>query len=237
MAGTRYPQFCGLARAAEVVGERWTLLIVRELLATPRRFADLRERLQGLSPSVLAERLARLETAGLIARRHLEAPAAITVYELTAAGRGLEPALLALARWGAQRLLSPRSRERLDGEWLRLALRACARPAASPAVALQFRVRAHRTDVLLRIEGGPHGTQITDALGPTAVTVSADPATVIALATGRLAPSAARRDRTIRIEGDPTALDHLPALFHFPDELPHSPDRHDRSAESRSNTT
>lgn len=213
MGGTRYPQFCGLARAAELVGERWTLLIVRELLHASRRFGDLRERLEGLSASVLAERLARLEAAGLVTRRYLEPPAASTVYELTAAGRALEPALLALTRWGARCLLVPRSRERVDGDWLRLALRACVRRTPSPAVALLFRVRAQRTDLLLRIEGGPDGTRVTDDLGPAAATVTADPRTTLALVTGRLTPTAARRDRTLRIEGDPTALDHLPELF------------------------
>ena len=213
MGGSRYPQYCALARAAELVGERWTLLIARELLQAPRRFGDLRERLDGLSASVLTERLGRLETAGLVARRYLEPPAASTVYELTPGGRGLEPALLALTRWGTRFLLPPRARERVDGDWLRLALHACARRTPCPALTLQFRIRARGTDVLLRIEGGPDGTRITDEVGPATVTVTADPRTVLALVTGRLTPGAARRDRTVRVEGDATALDHLPALF------------------------
>ena len=213
MGGTRYPQFCALARAAELVGERWTLLIVRELRQAPRRFGDLRERLDGLSPSVLTQRLGRLEAAGLVARRYLEPPAASTVYDLTAAGRALEPALLALTRWGTRWLLPPRPRERLDAEWLRLALHACARRTPSPTVALQLRVRAPRTDVLLRVEGGPDGTRVTDEAGPADMTGTADFRTMVALVTGRLSPSAARRDRGVRLDGDPTALDHLPDLF------------------------
>lgn len=214
MAGTRYPQLCALARAAELVGERWTLLIVRELRQAPRRFGDLRERLDGLSASVLAERLGRLEETGLVERRFLEPPAASTVYELTPDGRALEPALLALTRWGMRLLLPPRPRERIDAEWLRLALQACARRAATPAVALQLRIRAGRTDVLLHVEGGPDGTRITDTMTrPPDVSVTADARTALALVAGRLAPAVARRDRAVRIDGDPAALDHVPSLF------------------------
>jgi DNA-binding HxlR family transcriptional regulator len=214
MAGTRYPELCALARAAELVGERWTLLIARELRQAPRRFADLRARLDGLSASVLAERLGRLEAAGLVERRVLEPPAASTVYELTADGRALEPALLALTRWGMRFLLPPRPRERIDAEWLHLALQACARRTASPAVAVELKVRAGRTDVRLHVEGGPGGTRIADEVSrPPDVTVTAGARTALALVTGRLTPAAARRDRTVRIDGDAAALDHVPALF------------------------
>ena len=221
MGGTRYPQLCALARAAELVGERWTLLVVRELRQAPRRFGDLRARLDGLSASVLAERLGRLEEAGLVQRRVLEPPAASAVYELTADGHALEPALLALTRWGMRLLLPPRARERVDAEWLRLALQACARRTGSPAVALRLRVRAGRTDVPLHIEGGPGGTRVVDEPSrPPDVTVTADARTALALVTGRLPPAAASRDRTVRIDGNPTALDHLPALFSLDPDTP-----------------
>ena len=101
MADFRYPQYCPLARAAEVVGERWTLLVLRELLLGPRRFSDLRRALTDVSTSVLADRLARLEERGLVAHRELDPPAGAAVYELSESGQALGPALLALARWGA----------------------------------------------------------------------------------------------------------------------------------------
>ena len=102
----RYAQFCALARAAEIVGERWTLLIVRDLTLGPLRFSDLRRRLKGVSPSVLSERLTQLERRGLIERRVLGPPAASTVYELSEMGRALQPAMIELTKWGAPGSLS-----------------------------------------------------------------------------------------------------------------------------------
>src|ERR671929_273611 len=97
-----YNQYCGLAYALDRVGERWTLLIIRELAAGPRRFSDLLSGLPGISTNLLSERLKELEQQGLLRRRKLPPPAASSVYELTAVGQALEPALLELGRWGSQ---------------------------------------------------------------------------------------------------------------------------------------
>ena len=97
-----YNQFCALAYALDVVGERWTLLIIRELLAGPRRFTDLIDGLPGVSTNLLTERLKSLEQRGLVRRRTLPPPAGSTVYELTCIGRGIEQAVLELGRWGSQ---------------------------------------------------------------------------------------------------------------------------------------
>ncbi len=96
-----YGDRCGIARALDVVGERWALLVVRELVLGPKRFSDLRAGLPGVGPDVLAQRLRELETAGLLRRTRLPPPAAARVYELTSRGRELEPVLLALGRWGS----------------------------------------------------------------------------------------------------------------------------------------
>lgn len=101
-----YDHYCPLSRALDVVGERWTLLIVRELLAGPRRYTDLHADLPGVSTDVLASRLKELERDGLVTRRKLPPPAAASVYELTPRGAGLLPALTALAEWGAEDLPS-----------------------------------------------------------------------------------------------------------------------------------
>ncbi|WP_051215221.1 winged helix-turn-helix transcriptional regulator [Granulicoccus phenolivorans] len=99
----RYDDACGVARALDAVGERWALLVVRELSLGARRFGELRSGLPGISPNVLSQRLRELEAAGLLRRYELDPPANTTVYELTEAGLGLDPVLQALGRWGATR--------------------------------------------------------------------------------------------------------------------------------------
>jgi DNA-binding HxlR family transcriptional regulator len=215
MPAIRYAQFCALARAAELVGERWTLLIVRELLLGPKRFVDLRERLDDVSASVLAERLARLEANGLVGRRALDPPAAAVLYELTEAGRALEPATMALLRWGARFLLPARPRERIEADWLRLALAACARREPTPARAFLLRLRARRADVVLRVAGGPAGTTVSDRIEPADVTVAAEPADILALLSGALSPQTALRERRVEVTGEAEALATFPALFDF----------------------
>ena len=97
-----YNQYCGLAYALDRVGERWTLLIIRELSAGPRRFTDLLEGLPGISTNLLSERLKELDQQGMLRRRTLPPPAASSVYELTPLGQSLEKSLLELGRWGSQ---------------------------------------------------------------------------------------------------------------------------------------
>jgi DNA-binding HxlR family transcriptional regulator len=93
---------CGIAHASELLGQRWALLVVRELLLGPKRFTDLRAGIPAISPNVLAQRLRELEKAEILRRRTLAPPAAARVYELTEWGRGLEPAVLALGRWASR---------------------------------------------------------------------------------------------------------------------------------------
>src|SRR4051794_12796444 len=102
MTTRSYNQYCGLAYALDKIGERWTLLIIRELMVGPRRFTDLMDGLCGISSNLLTERLKSLEEEGLIRRRALPPPAASVVYELTAVGHDLEKTLLELGKWGSQ---------------------------------------------------------------------------------------------------------------------------------------
>lgn len=125
-----YDDPCGIARALDRVGERWALLVVRELLLGPRRFTDLRAGLPDASPNVLSQRLKELEEAGLVRWRTLPPPAASTVYELTPRGRELDGVLLALARWGSR---EPLPRGELSASALMLALRTTFVPRALEA--------------------------------------------------------------------------------------------------------
>src|SRR5262245_56307831 len=121
MADRSYGDPCGLARALNRVGERWALLLVRELLLGPKRFTDLRGGLAEASPNVISQRLQELEAAGIVERQRLEPPASAWVYGLTAMGQGLEPAILALTKWGS--VLRPLPRGPLSADGLMLALR------------------------------------------------------------------------------------------------------------------
>ncbi len=122
MAEHTYHQYCPVAHALDLVGDRWTLLIVRNLLIGPKRFVDLQTGLPGLGTNILTVRLKGLEQDGLIVRRFLPPPAASTVYELTNYGRQLEEALTALAHWGAQSLGTPAPDQVIKPDAVMLAL-------------------------------------------------------------------------------------------------------------------
>ncbi|MFJ9906320.1 winged helix-turn-helix transcriptional regulator [Streptomyces sp. NPDC101152] len=117
-----YDQYCSAARALDLVGDRWTLLIVRELLAGPRRYTDLHADLPGVSTDVLASRLKDMERDGLTSRRRLPPPGAAYVYELTPRGRELLPVLQALSRWGQAELGDRRPTDALRAHWFALPL-------------------------------------------------------------------------------------------------------------------
>ncbi|MEV5886909.1 helix-turn-helix domain-containing protein [Streptomyces sp. NPDC052020] len=117
-----YDQYCSVARALDLVGDRWTLLIVRELLAGPRRYTDLHADLPGVSTDVLASRLKDMERDGLTTRRRLPPPGAVYVYELTGRGRQLLPVLQALGSWGAAELGERRPTDAVRAHWFALPL-------------------------------------------------------------------------------------------------------------------
>jgi len=214
MPATTYNQFCALARALELLGERWTLLVVRELLLGPKRFSDLRDRLEGVSPSVLTERLARLEGDGLVSRRYLEPPAASTVYELSESGRALEGAVDELIRWGARFLFPQRPGERFEPDWLRLVLAAYARKDRSPDVSVALRVTIGERSAVIRVVGGRRGTAVTaGGDGADVVVDASDPALVLGLMSGRIDPLDAVGRGQIRAEGDLAALSSFHGLF------------------------
>jgi DNA-binding HxlR family transcriptional regulator len=214
VAETRYPQFCALARAAEVLGERWTLLIVRELLLGPKRFSDLRQRLDGVSPSVLTERLSRVEELGLVRRSVLPPPAASTVYELAEDGEALRPAIHELIRWGGRFLHRRRGRERVEPEWMRLALAAMARRGASPSRTFVLHVREGRKEAVVHVAGGRGGTRVAagDPAGADAV-LTLDVPTLLAVAGGRLTLDDAVKSGAVKASGDLAALPEFARLF------------------------
>jgi DNA-binding HxlR family transcriptional regulator len=214
--GFRYAQFCPLARAAEIVGERWTLLVLRELFCGPQRFSDLRRRLPGVSTSVLAERLQGLEERGVIRRRVLEPPAASTVYELDAAGRALERPLHELLRWGV-RWLAPVPGDHFEPEWVALGLRAFAKRSPTPARSVELRVgdpgAAALPALRVFVSGGPGGAVVDRAERAVDAVLEAPPLLALAVATGRASARELASSGAVRVHGDPSALDELPGLF------------------------
>jgi DNA-binding HxlR family transcriptional regulator len=134
----RYHQYCPIACSLELVGERWTLLVVRELFYGPKRYTDLASNLPGIGTNVLADRLKELEGAGVVTKHRLPPPAASTVYELTPIGRQLRPVLHELARFGAQ-LMGPPPPDALEPGWLLHALDLALSPVSPPG-RLAFRI-------------------------------------------------------------------------------------------------
>ncbi|MGN9783763.1 winged helix-turn-helix transcriptional regulator [Nonomuraea sp. ZG12] len=147
-----YDDPCGIARALDQVGERWALLIVRELLLGPKRFTDLRAGLPGASQNVLSQRLRELEESQVVRRRKLPPPAASQVYELTDRGRELEPVVLALARWGSRAPL--RSAGPLSVDALMYALKSTFDPEAAGDFAGRLELRLGEQSFLAEVSGG-----------------------------------------------------------------------------------
>jgi DNA-binding HxlR family transcriptional regulator len=134
-----YDQYCPMAHALDLVGERWSLLVVRELMPGPKRYTDLAEHLPGIGTNILASRLRDLEAGGIIERRRLPPPAASRVYQLTPYGQELHPVLRELALWGARSLGPPTDEDELYPGWLENALGTLLAPFAPPG-RFEFRV-------------------------------------------------------------------------------------------------
>jgi DNA-binding HxlR family transcriptional regulator len=213
MSGTRYNQFCALARAAEIVGERWTLLIVRELLLAPMRFGDLRARLDDISPALLTARLNALIESGIVQRTTLPAPFNAQVYELTEAGRALQPAIRELIRWGGRFLFPMRGGETFEPDWVLLALEAIARRTPVPACRIGLRIPHADGCAGFVIEGGSDGTRISKAEPPDIATIEARFDVVLQVLARQVSIEAAVDNGMARIEGSTQTLRKLPSLF------------------------
>ncbi|HEY3713377.1 MAG TPA: winged helix-turn-helix transcriptional regulator [Jatrophihabitantaceae bacterium] len=212
MSGQRlYGDPCGVARSLDVIGDRWALLVVRDLLLGPKRFNDLLDGLVGASPNVVTQRLSELTDAGVIRRRKLPAPAEVWVYELTQRGRDLEPVLLALGRWGSD--APHRSRRRVLGhDSLVLSVKASFDAGRVAGLAGHYE---------LWIDGEAFGLSVGDGRleatrGPAAhpdAVIRADAKTLTAVVTGQLSAQAARAAGGLAIEGPRRAASRAAALL------------------------
>ncbi len=192
-----YDQYCSAARALDVVGDRWTLLIVRELLAGPRRYTDLHADLPGVSTDVLASRLKDMERDGLTTRRRLPPPGAVYVYELTARGRELLPVLQALGTWGRPELGARRPTDAVRAHWFALPLLRELEGEGLVEVRLDegcFHVHAGAADS--PVYGDGPAPRDPDAV------LTLDTPACIALSRGDLSLPEAIRDGRVEITGD-----------------------------------
>ena len=212
-----YNQFCPAARALDLVGERWTLLVIRELLLGPKRYTDLQGGLPGIGPNVLAERLRRLETAGVVQKRRLPPPAASMVYELTELGLGLQPALLDLFRWGLRLIETPTAEDTVRASYWLPAIQAAARPDSLPADvddAYEFRIGDETASVIVK-DG-----RIDVRQGPVDspdVVLRTDASTFVMLGRGELSPIEAVQAGRLVVEGNRAAAERCAALFDVAD--------------------
>jgi DNA-binding HxlR family transcriptional regulator len=210
----RFDQYCPIAHALSLVGERWALLIVRELLRGPKRYTDLAAGLPGIGTNVLATRLRELEEAGLVAKRKLPPPAASTVYELTEYGAGLEEVLHSVARWGARSLGLPRHDEDLPPDWGMNAFRALFYPEQARGLTAVWAIRVDEAAFTVRLDGGCLGTEMGAAADADA-SLATDMRTFYELASGDLPPADALAAGRLRVDGDADAAERFFEVFSF----------------------
>jgi DNA-binding HxlR family transcriptional regulator/putative sterol carrier protein len=208
----RYQQYCALARTLDVAGDRWTLLIVRELAPGPRRFTDLIDGLPGVSRKLLAERLRDLERDGIIARQELPPPAARQVYGLTAEGHDLATAMAPLIAWGARRIGDRKPGESFRARWSAVAMAALADREASKAVGETYQFLVGDSAFYFTIDDGSIELHDGRAVDP-AVTWATDEETWADVASGKITASSATATGNLTISGEPQAAKRLRKIF------------------------
>jgi DNA-binding HxlR family transcriptional regulator len=208
-----YGELCGIARALDVVGERWALLVVRELILGPKRFTDLRTGLPHIAPDVLAQRLRELERAGVLRRRTLPPPAGSRVYELTERGRELEPVLIALGRWGALAPVPPGD-PRLGVDSTIIALRTLFDAAGAGDLDGSFELRLGDQAFRARVAAGR--LELERGEGDADAVIASDPATLAAVLWQGRSLADAERSGDAAVEGDRKAAARFVKLFPLP---------------------
>jgi DNA-binding HxlR family transcriptional regulator len=219
MTNLAYGQFCGLARAVEVVGEPWALLVIRDLVVGPKSFDDLHRGLPRLSARVLGARLSELEVAGIV--RQVASAGSPIVYALTEYGSELEDIILQLGRWGARTLGAPRREEVITTDSILTALRATFRPEAARRLRVSYELRLGEIVIHARIDHG--ALEVGEgALADADLVIEAGPA-LKALMAAEMSPREAIETGSIRLKTgnvsyteDPGLLAWFAEIFHIP---------------------
>jgi len=208
----RYQQYCALARTLDVAGDRWTLLIVRELVPGPRRFTDLIDGLPGVSRKLLTDRLRALERDGIIARKELPPPAARQVYELTDDGRDLGTAMAPLIAWGARRIGDRKPGESFRARWPAVAMAGLADREAAKGVSEVYQFLIGDSAFHFTVDDGSievHDGQVREP----AVVVSTDEETWAEVASGKIRFSSAAATGALTTTGDRRAVKRFREIF------------------------
>src|ERR671930_1914487 len=206
MAKRKFDQYCPMAHALSLVGERWSLLIVRELLHGPKRYTDLAQGLPGIGTNILAARLRDLEGCGIVHKRTLPPPAASTVYELTEYGAELREALYSLARWGARTIGPPRPDDELYPEWGVNALPALFNPEAARGLTETYALVVDGDAFTARVVDGALEASM-GAAEDADLLVDMDVGTFFGLASGELAPKEAVQAGRVLVQGELETLE------------------------------
>jgi DNA-binding HxlR family transcriptional regulator len=216
----RYDDGCAAAHALDLVGERWALLVVRELLLGPKRFSDLRSDLPGISPNVLSQRLRDLENIGVVTRAQLPPPAASRVYQLSDWGRGLEPVLQQLGRWGARSPSRPQAAISLAT--LVTAMKTMFSPEAAGGVSIHVALRIGLERFQVHVADGALAVQ-RGVPAQADVALTADVQTLGGLLFGGLPLALAQEQQLVQVEGDLARAEQFRSFFQMPelvDSLP-----------------
>ncbi|MGH3070861.1 MAG: winged helix-turn-helix transcriptional regulator [Gaiellaceae bacterium] len=215
MTTRSYGQYCGLAHALEVVGERWALLLVRDLMTGgAKRFTDLRRGLPKIPTNVLSARLKQLESAGVVRRRLLARPETGVVYELTEYGHELEDILVRLGHWGAKSMGDPRPGDTVNAETFLFGLRAMFRPEAALGLRASYEVRLGDIVVHVRVDDG--ALEVADGPLPDADLALEADLRLRRVLSGELHPDEAIESGALRLRGDRELLDRFLEMFPTP---------------------
>jgi DNA-binding HxlR family transcriptional regulator len=201
MTQRSYDQYCAVAKALDLIGERWTLLILRDLVHLgPRRFSDLRDGLPGIGANLLTQRLRRLERERLVRRRRLSPPGASVVYEVTELGAGLESTIIELGRWGGNFMAERDKRDVFFPSGHISGIRATFRAEDARGVRATYEFRIEGESFHVEIDDGSLSTGLGEAAAPDLVVVT-DVDTSIELMQRRLSPQEAIRSGAVAING------------------------------------
>jgi DNA-binding HxlR family transcriptional regulator/putative sterol carrier protein len=214
-----YQQFCGLARALDLVGGRWALLIVRDLLNGPKRFGQLQNGLPGIPTNVLTTRLRELEDAGVVQRRLDTRPRRGVVYELTEFGRELEEPLLRLGFWGAKALGAREEGDFVSVDSLALALRGAFHPDEAEGPPGHYELRVDGKSLRIEVDDGNLVIPSASTNEPDLV-VEAEPDVLAQLLTGRLDLDQTRKSGRLRLHGTLAEARRMLRMFRFPSAHP-----------------